>query len=47
MDVYIALSNEFMKYDVVSTVSKILKKGFPVLYYNGQNDVIVCTPCTE
>ncbi len=36
-----------MKSDCVARLEYVLQEGLPVLYYNGQNDVIVCTPCTE
>ncbi|KRX08530.1 hypothetical protein PPERSA_13011 [Pseudocohnilembus persalinus] len=47
LPVYRALGNDFMKTNVVGILEELLAKDFPVLYYNGQNDVIVCTPCTE
>lgn len=34
-----------MNTDVVLTAQRLLEKNFPILVYNGQNDVIVCTPC--
>jgi carboxypeptidase C (cathepsin A) len=36
-----------MQNDCVARLENLLATGFPVLYYNGQNDIIVCTICTE
>jgi len=44
-DVYEALYQDFMKPEV-ARVEYLLFKDFPVLIYNGQNDIIVETPGT-
>ena len=48
VDVYIRLSIDFMQSDCVGRLEQLLaNNNFPVLYYSGQNDIIVCTICTE
>lgn len=45
--VHDSLLTDFMQADCVPRLEFVLSKKIPVLYYNGQDDLIVCTPCTE